>query len=99
MDDPARYPALIHCKAGLHRTGVLSAVYRMEYQRWDWLEAWHELRSHGFGEFVSDSSNDYILQYLLAYRPGLRLPATGDRTDAATVDPFALARNPVNAKR
>lgn len=69
MDDPANYPVLIHCKAGLHRTGVLSAVYRMEYQHWTPLEAWHELRSHGFGEFVSDSSNDYITQYLLTYRP------------------------------
>lgn len=67
MDDPANYPVLIHCKAGLHRTGVVSAVYRMEYQHWDRLEAWHELRAHGFGEFVSDASNDYITQYILTY--------------------------------
>ncbi len=72
MDDPANYPVLIHCKAGLHRTGILSAVYRMEYQHWDRLEAWHELRAHGFGEFVSDASNDYITQYILSYHPGVR---------------------------
>jgi len=72
MDNPANYPVLIHCKAGLHRTGVLSAVYRMEYQRWQPLEAWHELRAHGFGEFVSDASNDYISQYVLTYEPGRR---------------------------
>ncbi len=69
MDNPANYPVLIHCKAGLHRTGLLAAVYRMEYQGWDRFEAWHELRSHGFGEFVSDYSNDYIAQYLMAYEP------------------------------
>lgn len=69
MDDPANYPVLIHCKAGLHRTGVLAAVYRMEYQDWRPLEAWHELRAHGFGEFVSSASNAYITQYVLAYVP------------------------------
>jgi protein tyrosine/serine phosphatase len=32
MDDPKNHPVLIHCKAGLHRTGCLAAVYLMEYQ-------------------------------------------------------------------
>jgi protein-tyrosine phosphatase len=35
MDDPKTYPVLIHCKHGVGRTGVMSAIYRMEYQRWD----------------------------------------------------------------
>lgn len=69
MDDPRRLPALLHCKAGLHRTGCLSAVYRMEYQGWDRLEALRELKAHGFGEFASTSANAYIVQYLLAYEP------------------------------
>jgi tyrosine-protein phosphatase SIW14 len=73
MDNPATYPVLIHCKAGLHRTGVLAAVYRMEYQGWEPLQAWHELRAHGFGEFVSDTSNQYIAQYVMSYQPGQRL--------------------------
>src|SRR5262249_53933597 len=34
LDDPASYPVLIHCRAGLHRTGVMTAVYRMEYCGW-----------------------------------------------------------------
>jgi tyrosine-protein phosphatase SIW14 len=72
MDDPSNYPVLIHCKAGLHRTGVLAAVYRMEYQGWSHEEAYRELRAHGFGEWVSSSANDYITQYVLTYQPGLR---------------------------
>src|SRR5262245_18486055 len=31
LDEPTVYPVLIHCRAGLHRTGVMTAVYRMEY--------------------------------------------------------------------
>jgi tyrosine-protein phosphatase SIW14 len=72
LDDESVYPVLIHCKAGLHRTGVLAAVYRMEYQGWSHEEAYQELRMHGFGNWVSTCANDYITQYVLTYRPGLR---------------------------
>ncbi len=69
LDDPRNYPVLIHCKAGLHRTGILCAVYRMEYDRWSVGEAFAELKAHGFGEWVCTSANDYVEQYVLAYRP------------------------------
>jgi protein tyrosine phosphatase (PTP) superfamily phosphohydrolase (DUF442 family) len=72
MDDASIYPVLIHCKAGLHRTGLLSAVYRMEYQGWSNGEACRELRAHGFGDWACTSANDYVKQYVLTYRPGLR---------------------------
>jgi protein tyrosine/serine phosphatase len=72
MDDPANYPVLIHCRAGLHRTGVLTCVYRMEYQGWTPQQAIRELKDMGFGEFVCSSANDYISQYILTYRRGLR---------------------------
>ncbi|MBI1830795.1 MAG: dual specificity protein phosphatase family protein [Planctomycetes bacterium] len=69
MDDESAYPVLIHCKAGLHRTGVMAAIYRMEYDGWSRQEAMRELRAHGFGHFVANSSNDYIEQYVMHYRP------------------------------
>ncbi len=77
MDDERNYPVLFHCRAGLHRTGCLAAVYRMEYQGWTPEEAWHELRAHGFGEWVSTAANDYIQQYILTYRPHLRRTPDG----------------------
>lgn len=72
MDNPANHPVLLHCRAGLHRTGVLSAVYRMEYQGWSKVDAIRELKEHGFGEYPCTSANDYIVQYILEYRPGVR---------------------------
>jgi len=72
LDDPGVYPVLIHCKAGLHRTGCLSAIYRMEYQGWSHDEAYRELLAHGFGDWVGTCSNDYITQYVLSYQPGVR---------------------------
>jgi hypothetical protein len=72
LDNADSYPVLLHCRAGLHRTGVMTAVYRMEYQGWSKHEAIAELKDNGFGEWPCSSANDYIAQYILGYRPGLR---------------------------
>jgi tyrosine-protein phosphatase SIW14 len=69
MDDPANHPVLIHCRAGLHRTGCLVAVYRMEYDGRTRGEALRELIDNGFGRFAATSANDYITQYILSYEP------------------------------
>src|SRR5262249_1994024 len=74
LDDPAAYPVLIHCHAGLHRTGILAAVYRMEHQGWTPAEAWQEMRAHGFGPWGGTAANDYVTQYGLNYRRGQRRP-------------------------
>jgi len=78
LDDETAYPVLIHCKAGLNRTGCLVAVYRMEYQGWTRLEAFQEMRDLGFGFSTCTASNQYVNQYVLTYRPGLRhaVPST-----------------------
>lgn len=75
LDDEANYPVLIHCHAGLHRTGVLTAIYRMEYQGWTADEAYRDMKAQGFGPWVCTSANDYVTQYVLNYRRGLRAPA------------------------
>jgi hypothetical protein len=72
MDDPDAYPVLIHCKAGLHRTGVMAAIYRMEYDGWSKEDAIRELKSHGFGHFLANTTNDYIVQYVINYQPRVR---------------------------
>ncbi|HLJ95283.1 MAG TPA: tyrosine-protein phosphatase [Gemmataceae bacterium] len=72
LDDPASYPVLIHCRAGLHRTGVMTAVYRMEYGGWTPGQAIVELKANGFGEWPCTAANDYITQYILTYQRGLR---------------------------
>jgi protein tyrosine/serine phosphatase len=74
LDDRSNYPVLLHCKAGLHRTGVMSAIVRMEYQGWSRERAYAEMKAHGFGDWACTSSNDYVKQYVLTYTPGLRFP-------------------------
>jgi tyrosine-protein phosphatase SIW14 len=75
LDDPAVYPVLIHCKAGLHRTGLLTAIYRMEYENWSQAAAVRELRANGFGDFACTTENVYLVQFVQHYRKGVRLTA------------------------
>ena len=72
MDDEANYPVLYHCKAGLHRTGWITAVYRMEYEKRTQAEVLDELRANGFGDFKATDANVYIKRYIFDYRPGVR---------------------------
>ncbi len=72
MDDEASWPVLIHCRAGLHRTGCIIAVYRMEYDGWTPAQAVRELKQNGFGEFNCSTANDYITQYIMTYQRGVR---------------------------
>jgi protein tyrosine/serine phosphatase len=66
MDDPANYPVLVHCMAGIHRTGACVAIYRMEFDHWDNAAALDELRAGGYRNL--DDEWD-VLGYLEHYRP------------------------------
>lgn len=66
MDDPKNYPVLIHCFAGIHRTGAFCAVYRMEYQHWTNSQAIEEMRRCGYHNI--DDEWD-LLGYLEQYTP------------------------------
>src|ERR1019366_9112340 len=66
MDDPANYPVLVHCYAGIHRTGILCALFRMDYQGWTNTQAEAEMRIMGYT--ILDDHDD-VLGYLAKYRP------------------------------
>ncbi len=66
MDDPTNHPVLVHCFAGVHRTGTLCGIYRMEYQGWTADRAITEMESLGF---MPGQNREAIEDYLRDYRP------------------------------
>lgn len=72
LDEPGAYPLLFHCKAGLHRTGLIAAVYRMECEGRSKAAAVRELRANGFGNFAATDGNVYLKRFVLDFEPSPR---------------------------
>lgn len=66
MSDPSNYPVLVHCFAGIHRTGAYCAIYRMEFDHWNNSRAIDEMKACGYTNL--DEELD-ILGYMEQYRP------------------------------
>ncbi len=66
MDNPANYPVLVHCFAGIHRSGAYCAIYRMEYEHWSNSRAIAEMKTCGYAN-INDEFD--LLGYLEKYTP------------------------------
>jgi tyrosine-protein phosphatase SIW14 len=64
MKNPANYPVLVHCFAGIHRTGAFCAVWRLDHDGWTNDEAIAEMRNLGYTVEHMD-----VLPYLRSYQP------------------------------
>jgi tyrosine-protein phosphatase SIW14 len=51
VSDPARQPVYVHCQGGQHRTGVMTAVYRMTKYGWTEDKAYDEMKQYKFETF------------------------------------------------
>lgn len=51
VNDPANQPVYVHCQGGQHRTGVMTAVYRMTKYGWTETKAYDEMRRYKFETF------------------------------------------------
>lgn len=51
-NDPAQLPLFVHCRVGKHRTGVVTAVYRMTKDNWTAAQAYAEMQKYKFDTFL-----------------------------------------------
>ena len=66
VNDPAQQPVYVHCAGGHHRTGVMTAVYRMTKDGWAGAQAFSEMKKYGFG---ADWLHPEFKKFVLAYVP------------------------------
>jgi len=50
VNDPANFPVYVHCKGGKHRTGAMTAVYRITNDGWTAEQAFDEMKKYDFEE-------------------------------------------------
>jgi protein tyrosine/serine phosphatase len=64
VNDPANQPVYVHCAGGRHRTGVMTAVYRMSDDRWTADDAFAEMKKYKFGaDFLHPEFKDFVYAY------------------------------------
>jgi uncharacterized protein (TIGR01244 family) len=61
---PAHQPVYVHCAGGKHRTGVMTAVYRMEHDGWTADQAYQEMKRYKFGASIwHQAFKDFVYHY------------------------------------
>lgn len=48
VNDPQNWPVYVHCKGGRHRTGALTAIYRITHDGWTAAHAYEEMKEYEF---------------------------------------------------
>ena len=48
VNDPANQPVFVHCLGGRHRTGAMSAIYRITHDGWSADQAFLEMKRYDF---------------------------------------------------
>ena len=63
VDDKSQWPILVHCSRGKERSGVLSAIFRIEYDRWPNDQALQETFRLGLEEGHMPIPENFIMSY------------------------------------
>ena len=64
VSDPANQPIFVHCKGGRHRTGAMTAVYRINHDGWTADQAFKEMKDFDFNYgFGHGALKDFVFDY------------------------------------
>ncbi len=69
VNDPASQPVYVHCVGGRHRTGVMTAAYRINHDGWTPDQAFKEMKQFKFGaDFLHAEFKQFVYGYPAALR-------------------------------
>jgi len=66
VTNPANQPVYVHCAGGRHRTGTMTALYRMTFDGWNAAQAYNEMKQYRFEGFPD---HPVLRNYVYAYNP------------------------------
>jgi uncharacterized protein (TIGR01244 family) len=65
VNDQANWPVFVHCKGGRHRTGEMTAIYRITNDGWTADQAYEEMKRYDFEDsfFYPRSLKKFVFSY------------------------------------
>jgi len=81
VNDPANRPVYVHCAGGRHRTGTMTALYRMTNDGWTPAQAYEEMKAYRFEGFPG---HPVLKSYVLNYRVPVKTPPAVLATEVVT---------------
>lgn len=64
VNDPQNQPVYVHCAGGRHRTGEMTALFRITHDGWTADQAYQEMKRYDFySAFGHGSLKEYVYQY------------------------------------
>jgi protein tyrosine phosphatase (PTP) superfamily phosphohydrolase (DUF442 family) len=78
VTDPANQPVFVHCAGGRHRTGTMTALFRMTQDGWNADRAYSEMKQFHFEGFPD---HPVLRNFVYAYKP---IPVTAPPAVLAT---------------
>lgn len=86
-NDPATGKMFVHCKAGIHRTGITAAIYRFTKYGWGYDQAYKEMKNYNFSSgLVHGALKSYVKSYSknLAQHAGTTIGSTAETATTAS---------------
>lgn len=79
VNDPDNLPVYVHCAAGKHRTGSMTAIYRITHDSWTAERAFEEMDDYGYYGFPNHGAHkkhvfEYYDNYLRARNQDRMIP-------------------------
>jgi len=63
IEDKNNRPLLVHCAAGVHRTGASIAAWRMKHCNWDVERAVKDMVNHGYKSWLKQDLAEHMRRY------------------------------------
>jgi protein tyrosine/serine phosphatase len=83
INDPTSGKIFMHCKAGIHRTGAMGAVYRIAHDGWDYDKAYAEMKNY---EFSAGLFHGALKSFVKRYADVALTQRTSAKAAAATTN-------------
>lgn len=89
VNDKENWPVYVHCAGGRHRTGAMTAVFRMTMQGWDANRAYEEMKDY---DFYTRWGHKAMKRFVFDYYRDLNGRQTGNQITDLMLTPAPMAK-------